>query len=316
MKILLVNTTYLPKFSVPGLVVNHIANGLIERGHEVFVFCSNDKGENNLGQIKYYQVDQVKVASIGTGKIVVRKKDFLISPYLKLNCPIPEIKNYFNPDMNVFFRNYIKDVHPDIIHFHNVEKLGASLIDVAKSEGFPIVLHMHDWWWFCPKKFLVDNRIQVCSQSRVVNPRYCYCFKDRKFVIKRFFYLKSILKNADMIVSPSKYLKEWLIDNGISSQKVNVVFESISRNNKIYRKKTSDIIRFGYLGGKNPYKGLQVLSKAYKGINRGKAVLKLYGVGGFLFMNSIGNSLGNKIVTKNYRKISMKLSIKNIMNRL
>lgn len=56
-----------------------------------------------------------------------------------------------------FFDTYLEHVRPDIIHFHCIQRLTASLLDVAAERGVPYVVTVHDGWWISDRQFLIDE---------------------------------------------------------------------------------------------------------------------------------------------------------------
>jgi glycosyltransferase involved in cell wall biosynthesis len=278
-RILFVNTDYLPTHSTPALVASRVARELAQE-YQVSVFCGHTKDYNGASDPLRYEIEGVKVFSTPIAKLS-RKIDFLISRYAHINRAYFAKETYCNPCFDSLFASRLDEIRPQIVHFHNLEFLGASLVLVAKAKGIKVALQMHDWWWFCPKKFLLDHRLRLCSQSKVVSPQFC-CIPDKQFAVERFAYLRSILKDVDAIIAPSQFVREWLLQNGVSTDQIHVVNEGVPSSQRFSANPglitLATQLRFGYLGGKNQYKGLQVLQEAYRRINAGSCQMHLYGV--------------------------------------
>jgi glycosyltransferase involved in cell wall biosynthesis len=73
-----------------------------------------------------------------------------------------------DPDMAAAFEATIKRFAPDIIHFHCIQRLTASLCSVATQAGVPYCITVHDGWWISDRQFIVDE---------FANPRL-YAFQD------------------------------------------------------------------------------------------------------------------------------------------
>ena len=56
------------------------------------------------------------------------------------------------------FAAYLDRVRPDLIHFHCIQQLTASLIDVARERSIPYVVTAHDGWWISDRQFLIDDK--------------------------------------------------------------------------------------------------------------------------------------------------------------
>jgi hypothetical protein len=63
---------------------------------------------------------------------------------------VDSIENYHNDRATKAFSNFLDKTRPDAVHFHAIQGLGAGLVQHALDQGLPVVVHMHDWWWFCP----------------------------------------------------------------------------------------------------------------------------------------------------------------------
>lgn len=57
-----------------------------------------------------------------------------------------------------FFDTYLEHVRPDIIHFHCIQRLTASLLDIAADRAIPYIVTVHDGWWISDRQFLIDDR--------------------------------------------------------------------------------------------------------------------------------------------------------------
>jgi glycosyltransferase involved in cell wall biosynthesis/TPR repeat protein len=54
------------------------------------------------------------------------------------------------------FAALVERVRPDLIHFHCIQRLGISLLDVARQFHVPFVVTAHDGWWISDQQFLVN----------------------------------------------------------------------------------------------------------------------------------------------------------------
>jgi glycosyltransferase involved in cell wall biosynthesis len=60
--------------------------------------------------------------------------------------------------------NRVLDVEkPDIIHFHELESLTGSLITIARLKNIPVVVGVHNYWYLCPQRDMMDNNKEVCE---------------------------------------------------------------------------------------------------------------------------------------------------------
>src|SRR3989442_987940 len=71
-------------------------------------------------------------------------------------------RNWRNPDVEVTFDRFLEEHRPEVVHFHAIQGLGASLLERAEQTGARVVVTMHDLWWVCARLFCVDRQFLPC----------------------------------------------------------------------------------------------------------------------------------------------------------
>jgi glycosyltransferase involved in cell wall biosynthesis len=75
-------------------------------------------------------------------------------------------------DTDSFFEAYVRRIKPDLIHFHCIQRLGGSLLDVAGRLEVPYVVTVHDGWWISDRQFLIDDEgVPVFESGKWGEPR-------------------------------------------------------------------------------------------------------------------------------------------------
>ena len=238
-------------------IVNDLANHL-SKNHRVFIFSGTRKDKKDK-----LCIDEALNYSWW---------HFNITPYLAPN----KKENYFNELANKYFQEFLYKTSPDIIHFHALQGLGAGLIEIAIQEKIPFVVHLHDWWWFCPFLFVTSLDEKICSFSQI--PLGCHCL-DSNFLKNRFEYLSKILNSIDRFIAVSDFIKKTYVDMGISEYKITICPNPIPafKKNKAY--KGSSKVRFAYFGGHSVHKGFPTLKRAFEGLT-GNFRIYCYGFDG------------------------------------
>lgn len=87
-----------------------------------------------------------------------------------------------------------------------------------------------------------------------------------KIEIKAFDMLETLLfKYNDYYIAVSNALKEYLVDRGLSENKIDVIYHAVNNlNNESYRERTSDEIIVGSVGRLEKVKGYDILINAVK----------------------------------------------------
>lgn len=63
----------------------------------------------------------------------------------------------FNADMEEPFAALIDRFQPDLVHFHCVQRLTGSVVEVVRARGVPYLITLHDAWWISDFQFLIDD---------------------------------------------------------------------------------------------------------------------------------------------------------------
>jgi glycosyltransferase involved in cell wall biosynthesis len=173
------------------LVAFRQASGLAARGLDVAVLAGTSlEGGREPGSIDIDEIDGVPVYRV----------------------PLPEMdhnQNFHRPGTAGYLKALIAAHQPEIVHFHNVMRLGANLIPGAKQAGAKVVVTLHDHWGFCFKNTVVRNNGRICS-----NPHECAgcepwvkAESGRSLPMRlRRDYVAWCLEQADLLISPSEYL--------------------------------------------------------------------------------------------------------------
>jgi glycosyltransferase involved in cell wall biosynthesis len=109
-----------------------LARALLARGHQVLVFAPcRDRSRAHLCQFREERAG-VGVTWVGTTEDSPR-----------------EVERRSIPGMPAAFARFLDREQPDLVHFQHIYKLGASLIDVARERGLPVVFTGHDPFPIC-----------------------------------------------------------------------------------------------------------------------------------------------------------------------
>ncbi|WP_246686270.1 glycosyltransferase [Methylobacterium sp. WL8] len=71
----------------------------------------------------------------------------------------------FDPGMKLPFEALLDRFEPDLVHFHCVQHLTASVVESVAERGLPYLITLHDAWWISDFQFLVDEDGQLRTLS-------------------------------------------------------------------------------------------------------------------------------------------------------
>lgn len=253
MRVLLVSAHYPPNFVSGGtLQPARLGRGLADEGHEVSVYAGwLDDDEPALATRETVE-DGLAVHWIATSHFISWGDD----------------RNWDNPDVTADFARVLRQVDPDVVHVHSLQGLGIGVVREAVTHRARVVVTMHDFWWFCPRTFLVDRALQPCSL--VVDCGDCPCELGRGWLDRRTDRLREVLAGVDLVLAPSAVAAEVLAANGVPEDRLSVDENGLADIDLVVRgasvvspaDPTGDAapVRFLYTGGGNPLKGAAVVA--------------------------------------------------------
>jgi glycosyltransferase involved in cell wall biosynthesis len=204
MHVALVCAHYPPNFVSGGtLVPQRIADGLAARGHRVSVFAGSYRdGRADLTERDEVTAAGVRIRWITTTGLLGWEDD----------------TNFANDAVDARFAAWLREVRPDVVHVHNLQGLGGSLVSTAAASGAGVVITMHDMWWWCARQFLVTADLRPCSA--VVDCSSCHCQLTRTWLDDRNRRLVAHLRNADLVLAPSTTMMGLLAANGVDPNRL------------------------------------------------------------------------------------------------
>ena len=221
---------------------------------------------------------------------------------------------YGNGKVDREFEGLLDAINPDIVHFHHLLDLSASLINIVKLRGLPVVLTLHDFWFICPRINLLKSDYSVCKgpdiQSR--NCFKCYSTAQAESIAgalvkygiprgvskalskayelsfmtvtnscdfkQRQEYMKSLLLMVDKLIAPSRFLRNIFIQYGIPGDRI--IYSSNGYDLSAFegfKRKEHDKLVFGFAGGVAKHKGVHVLVEAFNKVENENVELRIYG---------------------------------------
>jgi glycosyltransferase involved in cell wall biosynthesis len=143
MRIILVNTFYYPKF-VGGaeIFVQQLAEGLINRGHSVYVLAM---GAGN----KVYRKNKVVVVTFKQRNIYSHYNGTLNkSAFSKIMWHLIDSMNL---GYHYKLSHLLKKIKPDIVHTHNIHGFSPFIWVTIKRNNIKLVHTLHDYYLLCHK---------------------------------------------------------------------------------------------------------------------------------------------------------------------
>jgi len=174
----------------------------------------------------------------------------------------------------------LNQVKPKLVHMHHLLNHPLSLLAKLTGTGIPLVVSLHDYYFFCP-----DFHLHNCPGVHSCET----CFPDRfkgpaQYQELRRDLLGGSLRNAAALVAPSastaKLMREVYpdLDIKVIGHGIRGPEQIRQAADKLRSKRAADgKIRFGMIGNLLPVKGIDVIFKVWPLVTKGAAELHIYG---------------------------------------
>lgn len=204
--------------------------------------------------------------------------------------------NSLNLDYDSWFDNNFKiildKIQPDIIHINEIFGFSSKIILLAQNRGIKIIISVHEYWWLCPHRVMVDFNNRICEGPNDFD-KCVHCIKNK---MPRFgtnnerikYYLKN---NVPIIYEALKYISK----GEKSENKISYSFHENrlpTRKSKLDKKLKNDL-------SNRLIKNIEYLNQSNLNIavsNDVKRILIKYGVHeDKILVNHIGSNTSNRV---------------------
>jgi len=170
--------------------------------------------------------------------------------------------------MGALFKQFLKLEKPDLIHFHCVQRLSASTLQVAKEKNIPYLVTVHDAWWISDHQFLVDenDKIYLEGHPDIFEPKTLPEGISLGDSISRLLYLKELLLGAKILLTVSEGFAEIYKKNGFPDTRVTKNGLSSSVNWKMKDTRHTEKVVCAMIGGMANHKGYYLFREAAENI--------------------------------------------------
>ena len=167
-------------------------------------------------------------------------------------------------EMYNLFEQFIELEQPDLIHFHCVQRLTASIVEAAKDNEVPYIITAHDAWWISDHQFLIDGDDNVYPDGHpdMFAPRTLPNNVNLGDSIERLIYFKELLKGAQKLLTVSEGFASIYRKNGYPEIQVNKNGISSSVEWALKDTTYTDKVVCAHIGGMANHKGYFLLKEA------------------------------------------------------
>jgi glycosyltransferase involved in cell wall biosynthesis len=200
----------------------------------------------------------------------------------------------WNSAVRTRFEDVLDGLRPEVVHVQHLLGLSADIIESARARSIPAVVTLHDLWFQCPMVHLGPRDRHPTGtmwgtaclwHAMVRRPRRLAslarhgglpsAFAD---ALRRPAALRHQLELAGAVVAPSQFVIDEFIRFGTSPQKLRLLPHATELPRRVAPQAVGRPVRFGFVGAVAPHKGVDVLCRAFRGLEGG-ATLSIHGPG-------------------------------------
>jgi glycosyltransferase involved in cell wall biosynthesis len=261
----------MPKHNPVVLVVSHGHPGFSLGGAEIAAYNLH-KGLNKTGEAQsrfLARVGYPVVRHSGTALMSLRQKEdeFL---YHADEYDHFLISNRNTEEVERDFLRVLRDLKPDVVHFHHFIGLGLETIYAVRGvlPDCVIVITFHEFLSICNHhgQMVKTSSTKLCHRA---SPSDCNaCFPEispARFLLREHF-VRGLLDVADYFVSPSQFLVDRYVDWGLDPSRFIVIENGLDIAQptppRDLPSRKSRRSRFAYFGQITQFKGVDVLLDA------------------------------------------------------
>jgi glycosyltransferase involved in cell wall biosynthesis len=289
-KVVLITHHFLPNYHGGAeQYAYRVAQELRHQGHTIEVVCIESITEGSL--MPTCMTDTYKDLQVHRLYFDIRR------------APNPFEWSFRNPELGHWFKSFLQRIGPDVVHINSGYLLGGTVPEAAFERNIPTLLTLHDYWFMCPLITLLRMDGRICEEP--VPPARCtwcsllqkrrYRLPDKglhsrlgdvfvrlsqsetvadimgitsrlELIAERRRYLKQVLEDIDVLISPSRFLIQKVEEYGFHPRRMVYLPFGIQNTHLLPNQagNSSEKLRIGYLGQFAPHKGVHLLLTAFQ----------------------------------------------------
>lgn len=188
---------------------------------------------------------------------------------------------YSDEGIRGIFAKVIDLLNPKLVYFHSIQTLGMDMCLECIERKIPYFVTMHDGWWICARKFLVDARGRWCGEKSPTGEMCrAKCGISNSDFFRRRHLAQYILRKAEKVYTPTDYFSDFLrrsfptIDIKTLRNGIPEIDREAARSKENSLNESSKIV-LGFFGGRNESSGYFLLKECLESLGSEKNNFRL-----------------------------------------
>ena len=228
------------------------------------LIINNFNSENRVGGVEHYLHELIQYAE-------KNNSDYIFKWFGKDKIKTNWVEKFYHKTITQEIIREIQSFQPDIIHCHSIgAPVTPHFMEFAKSKGIPIIYSFRDYYYICPKNYMLNDKNEVIHQHENAFECILHHQPKRNILFDTLLYLKQshhksiIKKYMDFFLTPSENLTQF-ISNHFQKEGKTLPNPMLIEQNQNSEAEGNYIL---FVGRLVPEKGVLTLLKAFQNITK------------------------------------------------
>ena len=239
------------------------------------LIINNYNSENRVGGVEHYLHELIQYAEKNNSIYIFK---WFGKDKIKTNW----VEKFYHKTITQEIIREIESFQPDVIHCFSIgAPVTPHFMEFAKSKGIPIVFSFRDYYYICPKNYMLNDKNEVLHKHESALECILHHQPKRNILFDTLLYLKQshhksiIKKHIDYFLTPSENLTQF-VSNHFKKEGKTLANPILIKQNQNSNSEGKYIL---FVGRLVPEKGVLTLLKAFQNISKQFPNEKLWIVG-------------------------------------
>ncbi len=197
-----------------------------------------------------------------------------------------------DPRMRSVVRHLVQGFNPDLVHVHSMLSFSLAFLEDLRAQGIPILYTSHNYWPVCPRMYLFQEDLTLCSGPAESGVNCAVCTGavsaaddfSRRLAMSRDVFGTAVTEH----IAVSHRVRELFIRAGHDPANISVLQQQPEGVDALWTKTGARRVpapaegrplEIAFIGSLLPQKGIHVLVKALQALPRGAVRAQIHGSG-------------------------------------